>query len=200
MIVFLIIPFLFVGAIAYLICAAIPMLRRFAMPYSLWILSLSIGVYLWEAIILVLAIGHDQWNVHANQLHLSQFKDFTLPQSKAISIASITALTATCLGIASAVTLVHQAIIHRVTLALFRLYVAGVSFGVGTTFFLPAFLLLAARSSPPSLQTAAMFAALVPGLAAALALAFFCFHRSSQFRGAYPQDFSLVSQEEFERA
>jgi hypothetical protein len=200
MIFFLIIPFLFIGSIAYLLCAVIPPLRRFAMPSSLWLLSLCIGLYLWISIILVMALGYDRWNAHAQELHLWHIKDFKLPETKAFSIVSIVALVATCLTLASLVTVIHQVIIHRLTLALFRLYVAGVSLGVGITFFLPASVFLATRSSPPSLQTAAMFAALLLGLAAALALAFFCLKRSSQFRGAYPQNFALVTRDEFERA
>ena len=197
MIVFLIVPFLLTGSIAYLLCAAVPRLRRFAMPSSLWLLSLCIGLYIWVSIILGLAIGRDLWNAHVPQLHLWLFKDFTLPQTKGFTIACITALIATCFTLASIVTVIHQAIVHRVTLALFRLYVAAISLGVGITFFLPVFLGMAANVPNAALQTAAIITAAIAALASATAVAFFCFHRSSQFRGSYPDNFPIATREEF---
>lgn len=200
MIVFLILPFLFIGSVAYLLCVAIPGLRRFAMPSSLWLLSLCIGVLFWVSIILGLAIGRELWNAHAPQLHLRSLKEFALPQTKAFTAAYIVVLLATCLTLASIITVMHQAIIHRLTLALFRLYVAGISLGVGIVFFAPLFLLAASEAPSPAFQTAAFIVAAIAALASSISLAFFSFSRSSQFRGHYPRNFAFVSREEFEQA
>jgi hypothetical protein len=105
---------------------------------------------------------------------------------------AITTFVITVAG-ATAITFIHGIIIRRLTLALFRLYVAIVSFGVG---ILTCSLVLFAFAMPLLSLTAFLPAALA-SLLAASALAYACFRNAAGFRGSYPQRFPVVTPGEF---
>jgi hypothetical protein len=192
MILFIAFPFLAAGCACFLLCAAIPRLRRFALSSSLW----------WVACIpclFAILTGLILWSLGLDALRRLFRPDLAASLSvHQISwlgwLLTITTLIVTVTG-ATAITLIHGVIVRRLTLALFRLYVAGVSFGVGV--LTCSFVLFAFATHVLSL-TAFLPAALV-SLLAASALAYTCFKNASGFRGSYPQRFTVVTPEEFGR-
>jgi hypothetical protein len=107
-------------------------------------------------------------------------------------LLAIATLVITIAG-ATVITLLHGIIIRRLTLALFRLYVAAVSFGVGIlTCSFALFAFATHLLSLPVFLPAALIS-----LFAASALAYACFKSALDFRGPYPDRFPVVSPEEF---
>jgi hypothetical protein len=105
---------------------------------------------------------------------------------------AITTVVVTIAG-ATTVTLIHGIIIRRLTLALFRFYVAMVSFGVGI--LTCSFISFAFATHLLSLVS--FLPAALAGLLAASALTYVCFRNATSFRGSYPQRFPVVTPDEF---
>jgi len=190
MILFVAFPFLAAGCACFLICAAISPLRRFALSSSLWCVTcIPCLIAILAAVIL--------WSLGIDALQRLMKPDFGTSlgfhQASWIGwLLAIVSLIVTIIG-ATAATLIHGIIIRRLTLALFRLYVAGVSFGVGVltcSFVLFAF-------ATHLLSLASFLPAALASLLAAFALAYACFRNASGFRGSHPQRFPVVTPEEF---
>lgn len=98
---------------------------------------------------------------------------------------------------ATIATIFHQFIIHRITFALFRLYVALVTFGVGLLAipFVSIVLMMAFRYCQTSSVVSIFTGIILVG--GALAAAQFSYRHASQFRGGYPNHSAIVSREEF---
>jgi hypothetical protein len=190
MIFFIVFPFLALGCAAFLFSAAIPKLRRFALSSSLWCVACAICLI---AVVITLAlIGTGIAALHG--LFQRPFLgSMHFGQSSWIGWLFLGfALITTVVG-ATAITLLHGIVIRRFTLALFRLYLAAVSFGVGV---LSCALLIMAFGEHFLLLTfpipAVLFSILI-----ALALSYACLRIAPQFRGSYPQRFPIVTPEEF---
>jgi hypothetical protein len=110
-------------------------------------------------------------------------------------LLAVTALLITIVG-ATTITLLHGLIVRRLTLALFRLYLAAVSFGVGILSCL--FLVLSLRVN--LLTVVSSVSAAISCLVTGFALAYLCFKSASSFRGSYPHRFAVVSADEFNKA
>jgi hypothetical protein len=191
MILFIAFPFVAAGCAAFLFCAAIPPLRRFALSSSLWcvacvpcLLVIFATVILWSAGITALQkLLQSPFAISAG-VHRSSWTDWLF-----FSIAVIVALAGT-----TVITLIHGIIIRRLTLALFRLYATAVSFGVGILSC--AFLSLSFGEHLWTLTFRAPTAFM--SLLLASALAYVCFRSAPHFRGSYPQRFPVVTYEEFD--
>jgi len=128
MILFIAFPFLVMGCVCFLLCAAIPPLRRFALSSSLWCLACVPCLFgILAAVVL--------WSLGVHALRRLMKPDFgaslSLHQTSWLGwFVAITTFVITVAG-ATAITFIHGIIIRRLTLALFSLYVAAVSFGVG---------------------------------------------------------------------
>ncbi len=113
-------------AVSPLLCCS-SFLRRFALGSSLWCvacfpcLGASLGA------LLLIVTGTDKLQDYLHRDHFS-FMDFD--SSWRIPLPIILMFVATMLG-ATVITAIHGLIVRRITLALFRLYVAAVSFCVG---------------------------------------------------------------------
>jgi hypothetical protein len=190
MILFLAVPFLTIGCVCFLLCAAIPALRRFALSSSLWCVACVPCLFAILAAVILWSLGVDA----LGRLLKPDFGvSLSVHQTSRLGwFVAITAFAFTIAG-ATAVTLIHGIIIRRLTLALFRLYVAVVSFGVGIltcSFVLFAFAM-------HLLSLTAFLPVALASLAAASALAYACFRNAPGFRGSYPQRFPVVTPEEF---
>jgi hypothetical protein len=190
MILFIAFPFLAMGCVCFLLCAAIPPLRRFALSSSLWCVACVPCLF---AILATVVL----WSLGVDALQRLMKRDFgaslSVHQTSWLGWLLVIIVFAFTVAGATAITLMHGIIIRRLTLALFRLYVAAVSFGVGIltcSFVLFAFAM-------HLLSLAALLPAALVSLLAATALAYACFRNASGFRGSYPQRLPVVSAEEF---
>jgi hypothetical protein len=183
-------PFLALGCAAFLIFAAIPRLRPFALSISLWCVAFALCLIAAVLALLLASTGiaafHELFRRHS----------FTLPNIGDHSwigwLLFSLVIVATLAG-ATAITAVHGIITRRLTLALFRIYLAAVSFGVGILSC--AFVLLVL--SDHLFDMAFVIPATGLGLLLTSALSYACFKNASRFRGSYPQRFPVVTLEEF---
>jgi hypothetical protein len=184
-------PFLALGCAAFLILAAIPKLRPFALSISLWCVAFAFCLIAAVLGLLLVSIGiaafHDLFQRHSFSLpnvgHHSWIGWFLFSFVVVVTIAGATGITA-----------VHGIITRRLTLALFRIYVAAVSFGVGILSC--AFVLLVFNDH--LFNMAFVIPATSFGLLLTSALSYACFKNASRFRGSYPQRFPIVTLEEFD--
>jgi hypothetical protein len=190
MILFIVFPFLALGCVCFLVCAAIPPFRRFALSSSLWCVACVPCLLAILTAVVLCSLG-------VNALQRLMKPDFGASlgvyQTSWLGwFVGISTFVFTVTG-ATAITFIHGIVIRRLTLALFRLYVAVVSLGVGIltcSFVLFAF----------AMHLLSPIAFLPVGLASLLvatALAYACFRNASGFRGSYPQRFPVVTSEEF---
>jgi hypothetical protein len=184
-------PFLALGCAAFLIFAAIPKLCPFALSISLWCVAFAFCLIAAVLALLLVSTGiatfHDLFQRHS----------FSLPNAGDHSwigwVLCSFVVVATLAG-ATAITAVHGIITRRLTLALFRIYLAAVSFGVG--------ILSCAFVFPVLNDHLFDMAFIVPatslGILLTSALSYVCFKNASRFRGSYPQRFPIVTLEEFD--
>jgi hypothetical protein len=188
---FLALPFFFAGIIAFITCVAIHPLRRYALSSALWFVSLVPGLLvglilagLWNAVIGHVSVSHSLW-----QEPLAH-----LPKANSGSMLFNIAIATPAFAIATFVALLHQTVIHRVTLMLFRLYVTGVGFGIG----LLSTLLLIVGSALARIRVphpGPLF--LILAILLATATAYLCFRNAPSLRGTIPRRFPIVTEEEF---
>lgn len=189
MIFFIAFPFLAAGCATFLICAAIPPLRRFALSLSLWFAACIPCLLASVASIVIFNLGLSGLNIFFQQTGIMGIH---FHQTTWIGWIQVIATAIATFGGATAITLFHGVITRRLTLALFRVYVAGVSFGVGllTTFFVA----IACRLGGNLLRFATVC---LLGIVPAALLAYINSRNAKQYRGDYPQIFPIVSREEF---
>jgi len=179
---------LVVGAVQYVLCVAVPRLRRYALSAALWWAvwgPCSVGLMMLAGLALVanafIAKDHDVSRLHVPNLPVA------LGWTYLILGAIGTAVVAT--GIAW----LHQALARRFTFALFRLYATVISAGIGSVFgwcFIWCLLATDVRQSW-GLGVAGMLLLIVGfGIAA--------YKNSRALRGDAPTALAWVSREEFE--
>lgn len=181
--------FLALGAVAFVVCAAIPPLRRFALSAALWFAAwgpccVALMVLAMMGIVVggfALQAGHMDWT--------------SIPQHVAavlgwgVFTVAIIATSAVATGLAW----LHQALIHRLTFALFRLYVAAVCGGIGSVFGWLVCWWLLAKPSAPYGWWLCPFVMLFP-------IAIFgseAYKHASALRGSAPTRFTWITPEEF---
>jgi len=190
---FLIIPFFMFGCTVFLICAAVPFLRRFALSASLWCLCLAPWLFGMVFLAVLLGLATDALRNLHHPLWIAQDWSSSAKTSFGVLISAVA--VAGSLVTATVAARVHQFAIHRMTLALFRLYVAGVSFGVGvlSSFFVSICVSAYLHLSLSHPIVVCGFC----GLIFSSLLSFLCYRFASQFRGKLPISFSLVTEDEF---
>src|ERR1035441_9631677 len=138
--------FLLLGELAFLICVIIPPLRRYALsaalshatwgPSSVGLLLLAGTAVITDAFI---TRNGDMQSLHAPGL------------VSALGWGYLTVAVLITVAVASVVAWLHQALLHRLTFALFRLYATAVCAGIGSVFGWCLGFLLTARGVPHSL-------------------------------------------------
>ena len=129
MAIFLLLPFLVGGLAVFLVCLAIPWLQRFALSAALWFLALLPGLLLW----LLIEVGatHGQETLGRQTSYPRWERWFWHAfSSSAAQVTLIAVGMAGTIVMATAIAVVHQFVIQRVTFALFRLYAGFVTGGV----------------------------------------------------------------------
>jgi hypothetical protein len=183
-------PFLVSGCIAFLVCAVIPQLRRFTLASSLW--CISFGACILTALIFVVlatngaAVATSLFHFHLNERFNPGFKA-TITLDCISVIAAITGATA--------ITMAHGWILRRVTLNLFRLYLVGVTIGVGLLIAIIGSTL--ASVTIQSLQHVSIYWAIAPLFVIPVCLILFIYPRAREFRDARPLFMNPITPEEF---
>jgi hypothetical protein len=176
-----------VGAVQYVVCLAVPRLRRYALSAALWWAiwgPCSVGLIVLAGLAIVaqafITRNGDVSTFHAPHLPISWWGYVIVG---AIVIAAI----ATCIA------WLHQAVVRRFTFALFRLYATAVSAGVGSVFgwCFCGWTLHAELRYGWVLSLAVMLVLIV-------GFGFTAFRNSRALRGDVPTKFAWVSRQEFE--
>lgn len=179
--------FLLAVAVVFLICAAIPFTRRFALSASLWIA-------LWgpSSILLMtiagLALAADAFITKGpnpallQNPHLLSVFGWTYLASGAL-ITSVVASTFCWL---------HQFLIHRITFALFRLYATAVVAGIGSVFgWAFSWWLLSRGIAYAPVWSLLAMVLLVAGFSVA------AYKNTDKLRGKAPNRLTWITEEEF---
>ena len=118
--------FLVVGAAVYVICGLVPPLRKFALSAALWCAVWGPCMVAWLALTgLILA-------ANGLAMEAAKAKHIALPALPNLWTGyGVLGLAAIVLA-ATAVAWLHQVVVRRMTLALFRIYAGLVSAGVGS--------------------------------------------------------------------
>jgi hypothetical protein len=188
----LVVPFLMAGCSAFIVCAAIPPLQRFALGASLWFVACVPCIV---GLLLVMALC--DIGAHAvGELFRWDPGMLTRFSGRGLSWPGWLGLTAAALAVgagASIITVAHGIVIRRMTLSLFKLYVAFVSFGVGV--LSSGFLAIAIGDKIDMSEH--VLPTWTVCLLLAVALSRICYRNARLFRGTYPKTFPIVTREEF---
>jgi hypothetical protein len=180
--------FLLLGSIVFLVCLLIPWTRQYALSAALWcamwgpcsvVLMVIAGVGLITTAF-VTKLGGQQ-SLHAPRL-ISSF-------GWAYLIIGVLMTTV----VATSAAWVHQVLVKRLTFALFRLYAAAVSAGIGSVFgwCLGWWIMVKGLGVYGWLLWAVGMLALVEGFAIA------AYKVARSLRGTAPKNFTWISEEEF---
>jgi hypothetical protein len=177
--------FLLIGVVVFGLCVALPSSRRYALSAALWCACwgpCTIAFFLLAGLSVVAR--------HAiNPALGGSFQK--LPQLPAWPMYFVLALVATIM-IASAIAILHQWLIERMTLSLFRLYSMGVLCGIGGTVLLGISFWLTGEEFPLRwlVDLGALLLLPVGGGYAG-------FRWAKQFRGSRPATLQWITPEEF---
>jgi hypothetical protein len=182
--------FLVVGAVAFVFCGIVPPLRRYSLSTALWFAvwgPCSIAWLLFTGLVLV-----------ANTLVMQATRPGHVP------LAEISSRIWTVYGLAGVITIgiaatlaavVHQWLIHRITLRLFRLYAVLVSAGVGSVWGWTLWFGLQIFGLRPLI---AIPLGLTAMLVLCLSFGYAGWRWTPRLRGNAPLSFAFITREEFE--
>lgn len=192
MLLLLPLPFLALGCLCFLLCAAIPLTRRFALPVSLWFASYGFVLTGIVTAFLIFFIGV---SFASEQLHLgARFGVLPMPHARGVRLLGLLVILVTA-AVSTAVSFLHGTGIRRITFPLFRAYVAAVSFGVGLLAATPMSFAAIGQLHLSQVTTFLMTLPLI--LSAAALLSWFCFSHARDFRSGRPERFNPVSPAEY---
>jgi hypothetical protein len=183
----LLLLFLTIGGMVFVVCAALPPLRRYALSAALW-------CAMWGPCVtglIVLAGTAMVFDVSLTQK--AGVSNFHLPHLSApIGWALGAGIVLTIAAVASGVAWLHQAAIHRLTFALFRLYATVVCGGIGGAFgvWLGWWLIGEPIRFAPFFAIAEILLLMVSFGAAA-------YRGARSLRGSAPTAFSWITEQEF---
>lgn len=185
MIVFL---FLALGSFAFLACILIPPGRKYALSTALWFAAWGpCCVSLLVLAMLGLVAGGIA--VQTTKIH---WEDAPRLFSAVGWGSAVVAGIVTCF-VASAAAWLHQAIIHRFTFMLFRLYATFVVAGIGSVFGILIVLLVMVWQPSPQAEWVAVFS--IPILMTVFGA--IAYKRARGLRGNAPTRFTWITPEEF---
>lgn len=183
----LLLLFLSIGGVVFVVCAAVAPLRRYALSAALWCAMWGpciAGLIVLAGTAMLADISLTQKNGLSNfhLPHLTHSIGWVLAACAAVAIAAV----------ATAIAWLHQAAIHRLTFALFRLYATLVCGGIGSVFSLwVGWRLIGLQIRfAPFLMLAAMLLLVVAFGAGA-------YRGARSLRGTAPANFTWITEEEF---
>ena len=181
--------FLTVGAVAFVLCAAIPQLRRFSLGVALWLAAWGPNVIAWLffAGLVAVANGFVMESIHFHQ---------PPPQLPAKLTGSLVGCLMIVSGVvfATVVVWLHQVVVDRMTFWLFRLYATVVCAGIGSVLGIAVGIWL--NMAFYTFQHAALVA-IVATVALPPTFGYLAFRHARELRGAPPTRFTWITPEEF---
>ncbi len=181
--------FLVLGAVAFVVCVAVPLLRKRALSVALWF---AVWGPCCVALMVLALMGVAAGNFAQHAGHMNE-ASIARPGATVLEwVAFIVGIIATC-AIATGSAWLHQALIHRLTFALFRLYATAVCAGIGGVFGLCLCWWLLAMPSAPYGWWLCPFVILLP-------IALFgaeAYKHARALRGTAPTQFTWITPEEF---
>jgi hypothetical protein len=180
--------FLVLGSAAFCICILIPSGRKYALSTALWFAAWG-PCWVTLLILAILGLVAGGFALQATRMHWGDVPRFFSAMGWGVTIVGV---IVTCL-IASIAAWLHQALIHRMTFLLFRLYAAFVTAGIGAVIGLLSFWLAMAWSRFSHVWLLAAF--IPPGLVVAFGTAAYKHPRA--LRGVAPTRLTWISPEEF---
>jgi hypothetical protein len=185
---FLVFFFLLVGAVQFLVCVAVPRLRRYALSAALW---WAVWGPCSTALLMLAGAGLIAQHLFAEHGRFASGN--LLPSLAALGWIYLTVGTLGTSAVATAIAWLHQALVRRFTFALFRLYAAAVSGGIGSVFgWCLAYWCLG------SIRPYGWVFALCGMVALVILFAMWAYRNARGLRGSAPTGFTWVSREEFE--
>ena len=186
--VIIVFVFLFIGAVAFLICATLPPTRRYALSAALW-------CAMWGPCSVVLVFIAGLGLVGDGLLQKSGESPFlNMPRLvTAIGWGYLIVSVAIASIVATIAAILHQFVILRFTFFLFRLYAAAVAAGIGSVFGWSLGWWIMARAVP---YGALWWAIAMIGLIAIFGTA--TYRDARALRGKPPTQWTWISSEEFE--
>jgi hypothetical protein len=177
--------FLAVACIAFFVCVAVPPLRRFALGTAFWLAAVAVllpaAFFVNVAAVGLLTEKHLHAHIPLNAYAVKHVE----------SIALINAIG--ILLVASIACVAHGFIVRRVTLALFRLYVAIVTVAVAVTLAWVSYLIVSVVTGSNMLGALVAIASLTLA-----ATSIVTWRDARQFRAARPQWLQPISVERYE--
>jgi hypothetical protein len=182
--------FLAVGAAVFVVCWVIPPLQRYGLSAALWCVVWGPFTVAWLILAgLILIANHFVMQIpQSPNFHLP-----ALPPRGLWSSYAIVWLMATSL-IATLASWIHQKIIHRMTMALFRIYAGLVSAAIGSVWGWCLCFWLINREQIP--HTFLIWISAMTALCVGFGYA--GFRWASRLRGDPPKSFPIITKEEFE--
>jgi hypothetical protein len=183
--------FLVAGAAAFVICAAIPPLRRYALSAALWFACCGpTAVAL--IVLVILAEAADAYLTSPG--HRPSLQGFQIPALPLVPGWGWLILGASVMAVVATIAAwLHQKIVRRSTLALFQLYATAVSVAIGAVFGL---CLEGWMLSAGIRNSWVWWLISMPVLMAAFG--FFAYRSARSLRGKAPTRFTWISVEEYD--
>lgn len=180
--------FLVLGSLVFVVCGTTPKLRRFALSAALWFAVWGPCVTVWMLFAGMIAFTADYSSQHMDLagLHLPAWKS-------GFGLGLFWLAVVSTAAVATAVAWVHQVVVRRMTFALFRIYAAVVSAGVGSVWGWALGIWIATLGI--------RFGWLIWLAAMGMLIAAFGYEGyrlARKLRGEAPERFAWVSREEFE--
>jgi hypothetical protein len=180
--------FLVLGSVAFLVCALIPPSRKYALSTALWFVVWGPCCVLF-LISVILGIVAGGFALRATQMRWEDApRLFSTLGWGSIIVGGIL----TCV-VASIAAWLHQALIHRFTFTLFRLYATLVTAGIGSVFgWLSVWLVMAWSPFPHTVWFAWLMLPILMVVFGAAA-----YQHARALRGNAPTGFTWITPEEF---
>jgi hypothetical protein len=185
---FVVFFFLVLGSIVFLGCVVVPSGRRYALSVALWfaVWGPCCALFLILAILGLIAGG---FALRATRMHWEDVSRFF----SAMGWGSIIVGGIITCAVASVAAWLHQALIHRFTFLLFRLYATFVVAGIGSVF--GCLIVLLAMVYSPFVHASWLAMLSIPVLIAAFGA--ISYRHARALRGTAPTRFTWISQDEF---
>lgn len=178
--------FLLLGAMVFVASIAIPTCRMYSLSTALWFAACGpflTGVAILAGLAIVAnsaVMNGDHFSVAVSGLQKILWRGSAVAGLIGVAIA------------ATAIAWVHQFVIHRMTFALFRVYVTAVCTGIGSVLGLFLFLLLNYFHN-----VYAFLSVLIGSLSLCIVFGNAGYRYASALRGDYPEKYAWITEDEF---
>jgi hypothetical protein len=180
--------FLAAGAVVFVLCAGVPWMRRFALSAALWCAVWGPCTIAWMLFTAMVGIAAEYGLNHAGRVDL-HVDDWV----RGFGLGMFWLAVASTAAVATVVAWLHQVLVKRMTLVLFRLYATLVAAGIGSVWGWAAGFAMVAYEVP---YRPAVWIVTMVGLVAVFGWG--AYRGARVLRGEAPERFTWITREEFE--